>query len=166
MQLTFFVLDRAEYVSDNIINQSQVLGTTVTEALNNLSGAVGFVPVVEFEKVDAENSTNSTTPQTKVKLTTSSLPLGTYKIESYIELKSSRTNRSILSELWLNADNANPLTRLEKESKDVTDYVGYSTFDVLENLQGVNVFEIVFYVEQNNTTANARNAKLLIQRIK
>jgi hypothetical protein len=165
LQLTFFALDRAEYTSENITNQSDIAGDTVTQALNNIGAAIGFIPVVEYVKVDAENSTNSTTPQTKIKLTTSNLPLGTYKVDTYIELNSSRTNRSILSEVWLNSDNLNPLTRLEKEVKDTTDYVGYTSFDILENINGINTIEIVFYVEQDNTTANARNAKILIQRI-
>jgi len=166
LQLTFFALDRAELTTDNIVNQSDKTGDSLTEVLNNLGGG-GTPPVfgslVEFAKDDTQSSTNQQTPQTKVKLTTSSLPLGTYIVQSYIELRGARTNRSVNTQLLLNTSTV--LSETQKEAKDTSDYVGYSSFDILENISGVNVFDLVFFSEASNTIASVRRARIFLYRI-
>lgn len=165
MLRTFFALNRAETTSDNVTNQSNIPGSSLTDALNNISAPV-FGSVFEFIKVDAESSTNQQTPQTKAKLTTSALPLGTYKVESYIEMMGNRTNRSVNTQLLQVLQNSIiVLSETEKEAKDATDYIGYSSFDILENISGVQVFDLVYFSEAPNTTATVRRARINIYRI-
>ena len=162
MLLTFFNLDRAELTSDNIVNQSNIAGNTITDALNNLT-IPPFGSLFEFAKDDAQSSTNQQTPQTKVKLTTSNLPSGNYIVQSYIELRGARTNQSVNTQLLLNTTTV--LSETQKEAKDISDYVGYSSFDILENISGVQVFDLVFFSEASNTIASVRRARIYLYRI-
>lgn len=165
MLLTFFSLNRAELTTDNITNQSNKTGDNLTEVLNNLSGGTPpvFGSLFEFAKDDTQSSTNQQTPQTKVKLTTSALPLGNYIVQSYIELSGNRTNRSVNTQLLLNTTTV--LSESQKEAKDTSDYIGYSSFDILENISGVQVFDLVFFSEASNTIASVRRARIFLYRI-
>lgn len=162
MLLTFFDFNREELCTNNVANTSDLAGTNLTEVLNGLGGSIPvYGTYVAFAKEDAETSTNATAAQIKLGLELPSLAAGTYKIESYIEISCNRTTRSWYTELRLNT---NILTQTDKEAKDTTDYVGVSSFDIVD-LSGDNSVDITYYVENATTTVTARRAKILVTRI-
>ena len=111
---------------------------------------------------DGESSTSSTSLVTKVSLTTSSLPLGMYRIGWFAEMHSSATNWSAIVQVLLNT------TELSyyREASDGSLYWSISSgFYNAAALSGVNTIYIKYATSSSSYTAYIRRARLEMWRI-
>ena len=117
--------------------------------VNTCSGVYG----AEYQLASAlaETTTTSITPQTKVTLTTTNLPSGTYKVFSAWIAKSSSAQQDMIFDVTLNGTPQGTNPTMNIESKDVLTTNTLSRTFYL-SLSGVNDIVLRYSSENGNTT--------------
>ena len=148
-------------IDDNIIpyyvlgvNKDGILvagwsGDTQPVVRGNSSGVYGS----EFQLASAlaETTTTSATPQTKVTLTTTDLPSGTYKIFTAWIAGSSSAQNDMIFDVTLNGTPQGTISSMNIESKDIATHNTLSRTFYL-SLSGVNNIVLRYSSESGNTT--------------
>lgn len=112
---------------------------------------------------ESESSTTSQVWQQKLKLTTSNLAIGEYRIGWYFEISQSNIADTVEARVQLN--DTTELCGVVKEVKDATDWIPVSGFFHDQSLSGVNDIDIDWR-QQKGSTAYIRRARLEIWRTK
>jgi len=117
----------------------------------------------EYQYVESlgESSTTSTSMQQKLRLTTSSLPAGTYRIGWSYEYGQSGISDSFGARVQI--DDVTTIMQALIEIKDTTDEIPSSGFAVVSLSSGVHFIDLDFNAETG--TSYIRNARLEIWRI-
>jgi hypothetical protein len=159
----------------NDYNATQVSYSNATSGLSatNVQAAIdeveGRVDVLEagvygtqrvYASSEGESSTSSGTFQTKVTLTTPSVPAGTYRIEWYAEHRQQSTSNSALRRVQLDGVD---ISNESVEMKDTTNWVGRSGFYEGALSSGVHTVTIQYATE--NSTTRIRRARLSFIRV-
>jgi hypothetical protein len=113
-----------------------------------------------YASSEGESSTSSGTFQTKVTLTTPSVPAGTYRIEWYAEHRQQSTSNSALRRVQLDGVD---ISNESVEMKDTTNWVGRSGFYEGALSSGVHTVTIQYATE--NSTTRIRRARLSFIRV-
>lgn len=111
---------------------------------------------------DGESSTTSTTEQVKVTLTTSSLPLGKYRVGWYFEINGSSGSQDVEVQVY---DGATVLARVEEAAEDSDAWKSEGGFKYLSSISGVRTLTIKYKTQNPSATARIRRARLEIIRI-
>ena len=106
---------------------------------------------------DGESTTTSTTPQTKLTLTTPSLPSGNYRLGWYYEWGGSDVAQDVEVEVL---DGATVLSRTELAPEATDAYAGVGGFYYLNAISGVRTITIKYDSEVGTATAKIRRARL------
>lgn len=120
-------------------------------------GGSDFGTYQQYEESDWESSTTSTSSQTKVTLTTPSLPSGDYRIAFCYEWKGSDTGDKVIVDVVIDGSEFNE-TKCEPESNSA--WVSEAGFKKFSNISGVKVFKIRYKNEKSGDTARIRRARL------
>ncbi len=112
-------------------------------------------------KDDTESSTTSTTFQQKLRMTTTSLPSGSYRIGFYLETRQSNSADAVEWQVELN--DTTILATAEQEPDDPNDLFSYGGHDY-RTLSGVNTIDIDWR-QQRGSTAYIRRARLELWRV-
>lgn len=141
-------------------------GVTASESAT-ISGAVDIsissVFGTEYDYVEdlTESSTTSATFQQKLRMTTSNLPVGTYRIGFYLETWQSNAADAVEWQVELN--DTTVIATAIQEPDDLTDSFSYGGFSN-ESLSGVNTIDID-YRQQRGSTAYIRRTRLELWRV-
>lgn len=110
---------------------------------------------------DAESSTTSCTFQQKLRMTTPSLPSGTYRIGYSIEGRCNSTNTALLLRVQINGTS---IGEARVESQDANNYDDYSGFYYYTG-SGVLNIDFDYCSSSGGTTSFTRRARLEIWRV-
>jgi hypothetical protein len=151
-------------VTPDVNQQNFAVIDNTTKKLAN-SGTKFHVYGSEFQYAEslAESTTTSTTPQTKVTLTTTSLPSGLYKISGVARGRVSSTSSDMRFRIY---QGASPLgtTDINIEPQDTASYYPIVMVHFL-NLSGVQTFTLRYSSENNGTTTYISDATLELIRV-
>ena len=111
---------------------------------------------------EADSTTTSSTYQQKLRLTTTSLPLGKYRVGWYCEGSNSGTSDRFQVRVQIN--DTDTLCEHSHESEDSRDRVSVAGHDYVENLSGIVNIDMD-YRQQQGGTALIRRARLEIWRV-
>ena len=119
----------------------------------------------EFQEVSDESndSTTSSTYQQKIRMTTSLLPTGKYRVGWFWEWNVS--NSSADAEFRVQLNDTTDITNTVIESQDSVNYHPHSGFYYLDNVSGVQNIDIDYRINSGNGTITIRKARLEIWRI-
>ena len=116
-----------------------------------------------YAEVEAETSTTSTTPVTRVSLVTGAgLPAGTYRVEWYCERRYNRTNRDWEGQVTVDGS---PIGEINVESKDSTNWEDWAGHRELALTAGVHTILLQWNRESNPGAAFIRRARLSFFRV-
>jgi uncharacterized membrane protein len=102
----------------------------------------------EFAADDTESTTGSTTYVEKLKMTTSNLPAGNYRIGYSLELGSDNKQRS---EFRVQLDDTTTLAEAgTAQARNSDEYMAYSGFTVVALTAGVHTIDVDFRRVANN----------------
>ncbi len=122
--------------------------------------------VFDYDYAESENqsSTTNTSYQRKLRLITSSLPAGNYKIEWYYEWKFSNGNFEFKHRVQI--DDTTTLKETETTPRSVGDWQGCSGFKSEVMLDsGVHNIDMDYCTSKSNKTAYIRRARIEIWRV-
>lgn len=127
-------------------------------------GGQAVIYGTEFDDAesDGESSTTSTTEQTKVTLTTGSLPSGKYRVGWYFETNGSSGSQDVEAQVY---DGATVLSRVEEAAEDSDAWKSEGGFKYLSSISGVRTLTIKYKTQNSSATARIRRARLEIWRI-
>ena len=128
----------------------------------NISSNTVFGSEQQDARSEAESSTTSSAYQQKLRLTTTNLPLGKYRIGWYCE--GSNSSASGRFQMRVQIDDSSTLCEHSHEDEDSRDRVAVAGHDYIENLSGVINIDMD-YREQQGGTARIRRARLEIWRV-
>jgi hypothetical protein len=174
--------DLLESFTVEIVRNSEYLQTAITNGdatVKNENGIFitdimdGLYPLSQIDSEsfqnlqvasdESESSTTSQQWQEKLKLTTTSLPSGEYRIGWYFEI--AQTNIADTVEARVELNDVSELCGVVKEVKDTSDWIPISGFYHDQSLSGVNTIDID-YRQQKGSTAKIRRARIEIWRTK
>jgi hypothetical protein len=169
-EFTVEVVRCSEYLQTAITNGD---ATLVNENGNNITDVVdGLYPLSQVDSdnfsniqngaSESESTTTSATFQQKLRLTTTDLVSGEYRIGWYFEVAQTNIQDAVESRVRLN--DVTEICGTIKEPKDTTDWIPISGF-YHTALSGQNTIDID-YREQRGNTAKIRRARLEIWRTK
>lgn len=124
------------------------------------SGGAIFGDNAQFEEQNAEASTTATTPQQRVRLTTGTLPAGTYHVEVMAQLRNGSANKT--SHIQAQIDD----TKTFMDQDIIGDqYITCSafTFDITVT-SGIHTVDIDYWAS-SGSTAYIRNARIKLWRV-
>jgi hypothetical protein len=161
-------LARSSHVHDHGAQTSGTLHAVATTSV------AGFESAADKTKLDAlisrtydlnsasegQSTTTSGTPQQKLRLTTASLPAGTYKICWYYEWRGDSTSDDFLARVQIN--DTTSIHEVNIEPKDTTNYGSQNGFYFYTG-SGVLNIDLDYWAE-NAATSYIRKARLCIQR--
>lgn len=127
------------------INNTNIFGTEFQQAVS-----------------DTSSTSASTTYVNKVTLTTTSLPLGTYRIGWSAETSNATTNNSVDARVQLNG--TTDLGFRIQESQDVRDWYNFHGF-VYQSLSGVNTITIDYRAFPSAGNMSIRRARIELWRV-
>jgi uncharacterized membrane protein YgcG len=140
-------------------------GNSGTSGSSGSSGTSGSTPVfgTYFQSISSENesSTTSSSYQQKVRLTTSNLPKGIYRIGFYFETRQSNASDAV--EVRIQENDTYTIANVEQEPDDYRDIFSYGGF-IYRKLEGINYIDIDWR-QQRGSTAYIRRARLEIWRV-
>jgi len=153
--------------SDGGTDISAAEAETLTDGSNADALHTHVTPLPFFASAVSAGNTASTlaTPTEKLKLTTSSLPSGDYKVEWYVEINSADTGE--MCETIVELDDTTTLSDADS-NPDTAGGTGYGTmsgFAVLTAISGVHFIDIDFSSSTAGKTVNVRNARLAITQV-
>lgn len=99
----------------------------------------------------------------KIRMITSSLTTGTYKVSWYCEHRSNSTNS--YSQVRIQINDTNTIGDINQEPKDSFNYLQYSGFYVLNHTGGVLQVDMDYSSSKNNAATYIRRARLKIEQI-
>ena len=116
----------------------------------------------QYDSSEDASTTTSNTYQQKLRLTTTNLPLGEYRIGWYCEGSNSGTSDRFQMRVQIN--DTDTLCEHSHESEDQRDRVSVSGHSYVENLSGIVNIDLD-YREQQGGTALIQRARLEIWRV-
>lgn len=136
---------------------------TVASGVDTITlGSVG-VGGTEFASVDAQASTTSTSPVTRVSLVTSSLAAGTYRIGWYYDWSQASTSADFRGQV--DVDSGTLIMQHSQEPQDggTDQRIPHGGFAYLALTSGVHTIDLQYWAE--SSTSFIRNARLEIWRV-
>lgn len=161
----------AQTLSDNgvVYGLDNQLDGTTSKDINTQEGVYRIggkatVMMTEFDDAESEgeSSTTSTSEQTKVTITTPSLPLGKYRIGWYYEWNGSSGSQDVEVQVY---DGGTVLARHEEAPEDTDAWDGQGGFKYISSISGVHNFYIKYKTQSSSATARIRRARLEIWRV-
>lgn len=118
----------------------------------------------QFQQTSDEtvSTTNSTTWQEKLKMTTTNLPSGTYRISWYCELNSTNGSTEVQAMVMLN--DTIVLGFCGEEPDDAANIIPFCGFHY-RSLSGINTIDIDFRRQQNGNNVSIRSARIELWRV-
>lgn len=145
------------------LNLSSIDGSTVDIS-------IGFpIPQIygsyyQLSESLTSSSSNSTSPQTKVTLTTPSLPLGTYKITAHWMWNRNTASNSARFDVTLNGTAQGTNATMEMEAGDTTDWRP-ETRIFYRTISGINTILLRYWGESTGNRTSISDASLEIIRV-
>jgi hypothetical protein len=135
------------------------IGHTHTEA--NITNLRAFGTQCFYVESENESTTTSTSYQTKLTLTTSNLPSGTYRVGWYYELQEDDTSSSVFARVY---DESTILAESEIEPQDDDNWYGQGGF-CYRSISGIHNFYIKYRTDNSYECAGIRKARLELWRV-
>jgi len=139
--------------------------STVAEWQDASGGGGVYGSEVQYNSSESYSSTTSTSWQQKLRLTTSSLPSGVYKIEWYYEWGYSSTSRDFKGRVQINDSTTIMEHREEPQDSGSDQYRPLCGFYYAESLSGVKNIDLDYCSGSSGYTSRIRRARLSIFRI-
>jgi len=150
-------------VTDTLNFEGTGVSSAVDEGANKTT--VTIVPIFgsEFQEIssEAESSTTSSTYQQKLRMTTTNLPAGKYRIGWYFETRQSNDADAV--EVQVDLNEGTIIANVEHEPDDARDIWADNGF-THQNISGVNTIDIDWR-QQRGSTAYIRRARLELWRV-
>lgn len=166
---TIAVTGQSSVVADNPNDiLTLVAGTNISITTNAATDTITInntnIFGTEFQQAvsDAVSTSNSTTYVNKLTMTTTSLPLGTYRVSWRAETQSAATNNSVDARIQLNA--TTDLGSRIQEAQDVRDWYNFSGFVYL-SLSGINTFNMDYRSNPAASNMSIRRARIELWRV-
>jgi hypothetical protein len=138
--------------------------STVAEWQDASGGGV-YGSQIQYGSSESYSSTTSTSWQQKLRLTTSSLPSGVYKIEWYYEWGYSSTSRDFIGRVQINDSTTIMEHREEPQDSGSDQYRPGNGFYYAPSLSGVTNIDLDYCTSSSGYTSRIRRARLSIFRI-
>jgi len=148
--------------SDNIFLVGNIVTGHTTNVNNGNSTTFRSVGYIQDESSEGNSSTTSSDWQRKLRMTTGTLPVGTYRISWYAEVAQSSISDAVGVRVQLN--DSITIAEVENEPKDINDVIPVSGYGYAADISGVQNIDID-YREQRGGTAYIRRARLEIWRV-
>jgi hypothetical protein len=139
--------------------------TGTTESGIDQIGNILFGSEFIYEIDNTESSTNATTYQNKLTITTTAIPEGNYRLGLHFEWKISKNNASFYYRI--RQDDTTTLDEIGRPTfNDVNIYNPLNNFYYLETVaSGTHHFDIEYRTASSSATAYIRNARLEFWRV-